>query len=161
MTLSLSLFAASKFWIWIRHLGGPGLIVLGLADNSIIPLPGSMDVLTIWLTVHHRSLWFYYAGMATAGAILGGYLTYRLARAGGKETLERKVGKPRAAKVYKRFEKWGFASIAIPALLPPPVPIVPFLIAAGALQYSRKKFIGALLLGRGIRYGILAYLGII
>jgi membrane protein DedA with SNARE-associated domain len=36
---------------------------------------------------------------------------------------------------------------------------VPFLIAAGAMQYSRKKFLGALLFGRGVRYAIEAYLG--
>src|SRR5256885_7648754 len=33
------------------------------------------------------------------------------------------------------------------------------LIAAGALQYSRKKFLGALALGRGIRFFVIAFLG--
>src|SRR5437016_5475293 len=42
---------------------------------------------------------------------------------------------------------------------PPPFPMVPFLIAAGALQYSRKKFLGALALGRGIRFFVIAFLG--
>jgi membrane protein DedA with SNARE-associated domain len=36
---------------------------------------------------------------------------------------------------------------------------VPFLLAAGAMQYSRKKFLGALVLGRGVRYVIVAGLG--
>jgi membrane protein DedA with SNARE-associated domain len=36
---------------------------------------------------------------------------------------------------------------------------VPFLIAAGAMQYSPKKFLGALVLGRGVRYSIAASLG--
>src|SRR5262249_43740615 len=49
----------------------------------------------------------------------------------------------------------------VPALLPPPFPFVPFLLAAGALQYSRKKFLAALALGRSLRYGILAYLGVL
>jgi membrane protein DedA with SNARE-associated domain len=44
-------------------------------------------------------------------------------------------------------------------LLPPPFPFVPFLLAAGAMQYSQKKFLSALLLGRGVRYSIAAYLG--
>src|SRR6516225_9341999 len=64
--------------------GGPGLLWLGLADNSLIPLPGSMDVLTIWFAVHHRHEWLYYAAMAAAGSVIGGYATYRLARKGGK-----------------------------------------------------------------------------
>jgi len=62
-------------------------------------------------------------------------------------------------KIYKTFERWGFAAIAIPALLPPPMPMVPFLFAAGALQYPVKKFLIALTLGRLARYAILAYLG--
>jgi len=46
-------------------------------------------------------------------------------------------------------------------LLPPPFPFVPFLFAAGALQYPKKKFLGALALGRSLRYFILGALGII
>ncbi len=73
---------------WLINLGGPSLILLGLVDNSVIPLPGSTDVVTILLAAHHPDLWVYYAIMATAGALIGGYLTYRMARKGGKETLE-------------------------------------------------------------------------
>ena len=161
MTLPLGLLLASKLWNWLRHLGGPGLLLLGLADNSLIPLPGSMDVLTIWFAVHRHNQWTYYAAMATLGSVIGGYVTYRLARKGGKETLERGIGRGRADAFYSRFERWGFWAVAVPALLPPPFPIVPFLLAAGAMQYSRRKFLAALTLGRGLRYGILAFLGVL
>jgi membrane protein YqaA with SNARE-associated domain len=144
---------------WLIHLGGPGLILLGIADNSLIPLPGSTDVVTILLAAHHRTLWVYYALMATAGAVLGGYLTYRMARKGGKETLEKRFSKKKTDKIYAIFSRWGFAAVAIPAMLPPPFPIVPMLLAAGAMQYSTGKFLTALAVGRGIRYTILAYLG--
>jgi membrane protein YqaA with SNARE-associated domain len=146
-------------WQRLRRLGGPGLVLLGIADNSVIPLTGSMDVLTIWLSARHREPWPYYAFMATLGAVIGGYITYALARKGGKEAMERKLSKRRAAKVSKAFERWGFAAVAVPALMPPPFPFVPFLLAAGALQYSPKKFLGALTLGRGVRYSIGAFLG--
>jgi membrane protein DedA with SNARE-associated domain len=62
-------------------------------------------------------------------------------------------------KVLKTFGRWGFAAIVVPAMLPPPFPIVPFLIAAGAMQYSRAKFLAALAVGRIIRYTIFAFLG--
>lgn len=137
------------------------MVVLGLADNSIIPLPGSMDVVTILLAAHERRLWWYYAVMATAGAVLGGYVTYSLARRGGKEALERRLSKKSASKVYADFERWGFLAVALPAVLPPPVPIVPFLLAAGALQYSPRKFLSALALGRAVRFTIVAALGAI
>ncbi|MGB8010217.1 MAG: VTT domain-containing protein [Terriglobales bacterium] len=144
---------------WLIHLGGPSLILLGLADNSLIPLPGSTDVVTILLAAHHSDMWIYYAVMAMAGAVLGGYLTYRMARKGGKETLEKRFSKKTTNRLYTIFERWGFAAVAIPALLPPPFPIVPMLLAAGAMQYPTRKFLTALAVGRGIRFTILGYLG--
>jgi membrane protein YqaA with SNARE-associated domain len=161
MSLPLQVLFATSVWVRLRRLGGPGLVLLGIADNSVVPLTGSMDVLTIWLAARHLEPWPYYAAMATLGAVVGGYITYSLARKGGRETMERKLSKRTAAKVCKKFERWGFAGIAIPALLPPPFPFVPFLIAAGAMQYSRKKFLGALALGRGLRYSIVAWLGFV
>jgi membrane protein YqaA with SNARE-associated domain len=143
---------------WIYHLGALGFIPLGLLDSSVIPLPGSMDVLTIVLAARDGKLWPYYAVMATAGSVLGGFVTYRLARKGGKESLARKVSAKTLKRVYGIFERWGFAAIAIPALLPPPMPLVPFVLAAGAMQYSVKKFLLAMTLGRIVRYMILAYL---
>jgi membrane protein YqaA with SNARE-associated domain len=157
MRLRFLVLSGFSVWTWLIALGGPGLILLGLADNSVVPLPGSMDVLTILLASRRRELWFYYAGMAIIGSVIGGYITYRLARKGGKETLERKVSKKRTEKVVRTFERWGFWSVAVPAMLPPPVPIVPFLVAAGALQYSRKKFVAALALGRGVRFTLVAF----
>jgi membrane protein YqaA with SNARE-associated domain len=143
---------------WIYHLGALGFIPLGLLDSSIIPLPGSMDVLTIVLAARDATLWPYYALMATVGSVLGGFVTYRLARKGGKESLARKVSAKTLKRIYGIFERWGFAAIAIPALLPPPMPLVPFVLAAGAMQYSVNKFLLAMTLGRIVRYLILAYL---
>jgi membrane protein YqaA with SNARE-associated domain len=161
MLFPLHPLLAVPLWRQLRHLGGVGLILLGLVDNSVIPVTGSMDVLTIWLAARHREPWLYYALMATLGAVIGGYITYALARTGGKEMMERKLSKKRAAQFSKAFARWGFAAIVIPALLPPPFPFLPFLLAAGAMQYSRKKFLAALVLGRGIRYFIEAALGFV
>src|SRR5947208_7128382 len=146
------LFALWLIWPWLIRLGGPGLVLIGLADNSVVPLTGSMDVLTLWLAAGHRNLWPYYAVMATIGAVIGGYLTYALGRKGGKEAIQKKLRKDKAEKLFRRFQRWGFGTIVVASLLPPPFPLVPVLLAAGALQYSRKKFVGALTLGRIIRY---------
>src|SRR5712675_585435 len=96
---------------WLIHLGGPGLILLGLGDNSLVPMPGSTDVVTILLAAHRPGLWLYFSMMATAGAVLGGFLTYRMARRGGKATLEKRFAKRSVQKVYAIFERWGFASV--------------------------------------------------
>jgi membrane protein YqaA with SNARE-associated domain len=150
--------AARSLRRWIFHLGGLGLIPLGLLDSSLIPVPGSLDVVTILLAAREQEWWFYYALMATAGSVIGAYFTYRLGRRGGKATLERRFRRRQVDNVHKIFERWGFGAIAIPALLPPPVPMVPFVLAAGAMQYPMKKFLAAFMLGRIVRYSILAYL---
>ncbi|MGD0840636.1 MAG: VTT domain-containing protein [Candidatus Acidiferrales bacterium] len=144
---------------WVFGLGGLGFIPLGLVDSSIIPVPGSMDVLTIVLSARNSDLWVYYAVMATVGSVIGAYVTYRLARRGGKATLGRKVSPRKLERAQKLFGRWGFGALAIAAVLPPPVPIVPVILAAGAMHYSSTKFLSALTMGRIVRYSILGYLG--
>lgn len=148
-------------WRLTRRMGGLGLILLGLADNTpfISAPPGSMDVVLILLAAHHRQSWLYYAFMASLGEILGGYVTYRIAEKSGQETLEKKIGKAHAAKVYRQFDKHGFATVFGGAILPPPFPFTSVLMAAGIMQYSRKKFFIALAGGRTSRFVIEAYLG--
>ena len=90
---------------WLLHLGGIGLIPLGLLDSSVVPIPGSMDVATILLSAREKHLWLYYALMATAGSVLGAFLTFRLARKGGKEALAKKFSKQRVDKVLKTYER--------------------------------------------------------
>jgi len=43
---------------WIFHLAGLSFIPLGLLDSSVIPHPGSMDVLTIVLSGASKSCGF-------------------------------------------------------------------------------------------------------
>jgi membrane protein YqaA with SNARE-associated domain len=143
---------------WIFHLGALGFIPLGLLDASIIPLPGSMDVLTIVLAARRADLWFYYALMATLGSVIGEFVTYRIARRGGKDMLAKRLSQRRLKKVYATFQRWGFGAIAVPALLPPPIPLLPFVLTAGALQYSPYKFTAAITTGRLARYTILGFL---
>jgi membrane protein DedA with SNARE-associated domain len=147
-------------WRWIFHLGALGFIPLGLLDSSLVPVPGSMDVLTIVLA-SRTDQWewrFYYVVLATFGSVLGAYLTYRLARKGGEKTLEERISRQRLRQVRELFQKWGFAAIALPALLPPPIPLVPFVLVAGAMKYSVKRFLAAMALGRLLRYTILVIL---
>jgi membrane protein DedA with SNARE-associated domain len=97
--------------------------------------------------------------MATVGAVAGGFLTFRLGEKGEEKTLEKRIGKKRAEKIYRRFRKRGFLTLAISCIMPPPFPMAPVLAAAGAMHYPRKKFLTSVALGRGIRYLGVAYLG--
>jgi membrane protein DedA with SNARE-associated domain len=122
-------------------------------------MPGSMDALTIVLSAHQKSWWPYYAVMATIGGIVGAYVTYGLGFKSGEQALEKKLPKKKAERIYRLFKRYGFWSLFVPALLPPPVPYSPFLIVAGALKYPKRYFVLAVGLARAIRYGLLAWLG--
>src|SRR5215470_7829720 len=148
-----------SLWRWLERLGGLGLILLGVVDNSPFPVPGSMDALTVILSAHQKAWWPYYAAMATAGGTLGAYLAYALGKEGEQEALEKRLPRQKAEKFRRIFDRYGYWSIVVPALLPPPFPFSPFPLVAGIMQYSRKKFLIAVGVGRGIRYFILAYLG--
>jgi membrane protein YqaA with SNARE-associated domain len=152
---SIIVFAAG--WALVQRLGAFGLILLGIVDASFIPTPGSMDALTIILAAAHPSWWPYYVLMATLGAVVGAWLMFRIGRKGGKEGLEKRFGKQKMQKVYDRVERYGFGMVFVSAILPPPIPTVPFVLAAGALKYGRAKFVAAFTLGRILRYGIEAY----
>ena len=156
-----------KLWViivagglgWFSHFGLAGLIALGIVDQSFVPIPGGMDALTIIMAASHRNIWPVVALVALAGALLGAFLTYSLSKKGGKEALERRFPRKKISAIEKKFEKHGFAALFIPALLPPPLPMVPFLVGAGALQYPTRKFFAALGSGRAIRYLLVAYFG--
>ena len=92
-----NVFVGGALRTWVLGLGGPGLIVVGLVDSSVIPIPGGMDVFTILLKAQRRDLWLYYGAMATVGAVIGGYVTYRISKRGGKAGLEKEIGKARRA----------------------------------------------------------------
>lgn len=145
-------------WRTLRHLGGLGLILMGILDSSLIPTPGGLDALTIVLTAHERDMWIYYAVMATIGSVLGGYITYRLGRRGGEKALARRLSKKRIESVHRAFERWGFATVFVPALLPPPTPLSPFLLGAGAMNYPLPRFLMALTAARALRFTLVAYL---
>jgi membrane protein YqaA with SNARE-associated domain len=155
-SMSLTAFGGSLM-TWLLHFGGGGLILIGLLDNSAIPLPGGMDLLTTWLAAGRVHPWFYYAILATMGSAIGGYSTYRIGKKGGKALLQKKLPKRRVQTAAKRFDRWAFGSIFMATLIPPPFPIAAAWLTAGAMEYSWERFLCALLLGRFLRYSIIAY----
>ena len=160
-TLIATMLNSDAMWRWIRGLGGPGLILLGIADNTpfVSAPPGSVDACLIVLAARNPSWWAYFGLMATIGEVLGGYVTYRLAEKGGRQTLEKQVGQQRAKSIYKGFERFGGMTVLGGALLPPPFPFTSVLMTAGVMQYPRKKFAAMLILGRGVRFLADACLG--
>ena len=154
----LGLILLRSRWLqWLVNLGPFGLIGLGLLDNSVIPVPGSMDLLLIILSAHKHQFWPMYAAAATIGAIIGGYPTYRLGRKGGEEILEKRVPRKRLQRLYRWMEEHSFLALFVPPLLPPPTPVSYFILGAGAMGVSRRKYFLVYGGARAIRYGLLGF----
>jgi membrane protein YqaA with SNARE-associated domain len=144
-------------WIAVRRFGAIAFFPLGLLDMSVIPAPGSFDALLIVFTAAHKQLWWYYAIMATAGSVFGAWPTFEIGRKGGEEALEKRLGAGRSKKIFSVFQRWGFWSLIVGAVAPPPMPATAFVLTAGALNYPWHQFLVAWILGRLFRYTLLAW----
>jgi membrane protein YqaA with SNARE-associated domain len=140
----------------LRHLGGFGLLVLAIVDSSPIPTFGGPDILTAILAARRREPWYYYAGFAMVGSVIGAYLTFRMAHKAGLEYLKRKFGQRNLSRVQQYFERWGTAALAVSTVVPLPFPTSAFFAIAGALDYPLRTFLIVVALGRALRYGAIA-----
>jgi len=146
---------------WLIHLGALGVFGVSILDSSVIPLPlpGSTDVLLLFLTAHRGNPWLL-AACAILGSILGGYLTWSTGKRGGEAALRRYVPARQIDRIAKWVEGHSALAVLLPAMLPPPMPLLPFLLAAGALGVSRRRFLIAFSAARTLRYGLVAWLGV-
>lgn len=146
---------------WLIHLGLPGLFVVSLLDAAIIPLPlpGSTDVLLLLLCAQHGSDPILLAAVTIVASVLGGYTTWAAGQKGGESMLHYFAPKRMVEPVTRWMRGHGFATIAVSAILPPPVPLMPLLLGAGALGASRRQFLFAFSVARSLRYGLVAWVG--
>lgn len=136
----------------LRHLGGTGLLLLAILDSSPIPTFGGADILTAILAARHGEPWYYYAGMATIGSVIGAYLTYRMARRAGAGYMQKKFGERRVAGLLKFFDRWGTGALVITAGVPIPSPTSAFFAAAGVVNYPVRSFVVVVTAARAARY---------
>jgi membrane protein YqaA with SNARE-associated domain len=145
-----------SFEVTLRHLGALGLFFLAILDSSPIPTFGGPDILIAILSAGHRNPWYEYAATATAGSVIGAYITFRLARHAGSAFLDRKFKKGKVSKFLKLFKQWGTGTLAASAAIPIPSPTSLFFAAAGASDYPLGKFLAVVALSRGFRYSVIA-----
>jgi len=143
------------------HLGPLGLFLVAVVDSSIIPLPipGSTDLLLLLLVSHQGNPWLF-APTAIVGSILGGYTTWHLGRKGGEPALHRWVSVRLRARIVDGVERHPVLAVFLPAVLPPPMPLSPFILAAGALGVPRRRFLIVFATARTLRYSLIAWLAV-
>lgn len=141
---------------WFRHLGATGLFVLAILDSSPVPTFGGPDILLAILAGTHRDPWYEYVATATAGSVIGAYLTFRLARTAGAAYLHSKFGRGRSAMFLRVFEKHGTGALVASTAVPFPFPTSLIFAAAGASGYPLRKYMPLIAVCRAMRYSAVA-----
>lgn len=142
------------------HLGPFGVFAVAVLDSSVIPLPvpGATDLMVLWLASRSVKIWVLLL-CAVPGSVLGGYTSWRIGRKGGQMALRRYVPERLLEPVCKWMEQHSILSVAIFPMLPPPIPLTPFVLASGALGVSRRRFLVVFGVMRTLRYALVAWIG--
>jgi len=139
-----------------RHLGAFGLFFLAILDSSPLPTFGGPDILTAILAASHRNPWYEYAAVATAGSVIGAYLTFRVARKAGSAYLHSKFAHRKLDAILNFFQKWGTCALAVSTAVPIPMPTSMLFAAAGATDYGVGRFLTVVIICRSARYTFIA-----
>lgn len=144
------------FW----RLGGPGLLALGVLDSSFLFAPLGNDLLVVAMSSRYHSIAraLYYAAMSTAGSVVGCLLVDLTLRTAGEKGLERHLSAKRLGYVKDKVSRRAGWALALASIAPPPFPFTPFVMAAAALQYPRRRMLAVVGAARMVRFTALALL---
>src|SRR5881398_585603 len=141
------------------YVSGPAMILIGALDSSLLSLPEVNDYLVMARCYTHPRTVYFFPMFAAIGSVLGCSLLYTILRRGGQAVLHRRFRIDHVQRVERAYARFGILALAVPALLPPPMPFKIFVATAGALQFPRRRFLLTIMLARSVRYyteGILA-----
>ena len=134
------------------YVAAPAMILIGALDSSLLSLPEINDYLVVARCYSDPKSVFYFPLFAATGSVLGCLILYSIMRRGGQAVMRRRFSAENIAKVERAYARFGFLALAVPALLPPPMPFKIFVATAGALEYPRWRFILTVMIARSVRY---------
>ncbi|HVP43305.1 MAG TPA: VTT domain-containing protein [Terriglobales bacterium] len=145
-------------WVWgvLKPLGAWGVFGIAFVDAAFMGIP--MDPVVAGYVYSDQAHFWMYILMASAGSALGSLPLYVIGYKGGELLLAKRISKDRMEKMRDRFEKQEFFALMIPSMLPPPTPFKLFVLSAGVFEMHVTAFLGAIFLGRVLRFGILSAL---
>src|SRR6266446_7398335 len=133
-------------------VAGPAMILIGALDSSLLSLPEVNDYLVIARCYTHPRTVYFFPLFAAIGSLLGCWLLYTILRRGGQAVLHRRFRIDHVQRVERAYARFGILALAVPALMPPPMPFHIFVATAGALQFPRRKFLITIFFARALRY---------
>jgi membrane protein YqaA with SNARE-associated domain len=140
---------------------GPlGILVLAFIDSAGIPVASGMDALVILVAAKTPSRALLAASMGVLGSLIGNVVLFLGARAGARRFVKDAQQAGKNQRFREWFDRYGLLTIFIPCMLPIPLPLKVFVISAAVLGTPLRTFVFVIVLGRGIRYGGEALLGL-
>ena len=141
---------------WARHRHAPWFLCgLSFAESSFFPIPADVMLAPMSLANPKRALWF--ALITTLASAAGGLLGYLI----GSYAFEMIEPWLRSSSYWSSystavswFNEWGFWAVFVAGFSP--IPYKVFTIAAGALSMALIPFTLASLVGRGMRFFMVA-----
>jgi membrane protein YqaA with SNARE-associated domain len=131
-----------------------GVALLAALDTSMLFfLPFGVDAVVIYLAARDEQLFWIYPILATAGSLAGAGVTFWIGKKIGDVGLERIVSGRRLERVRCSVRDRGAVALAVPALMPPPFPLTPFILTCGALDVDRWRFFTTFGIIRLVRFG--------
>jgi membrane protein YqaA with SNARE-associated domain len=141
---------------FLKPFGVWGIGAIALVDTVTIPMP--IDALLIDYVAHDHRRFILYCFMAALGSAIGSLVPYYLGRAGGEIFLLKRINRQRYEQLRDRFEKQEFFAIMIPAMMPPPMPVRLFELAAGVFEMKTLWYFSAIFTGKFVRFMVWAVL---
>lgn len=158
---SLSFFRRlyNRVLSWSKHPHARYYLAgVSFAEASVFPIPP--DVMLIPMILSAPTKVWKFAWIATLSSILGGLLGYALGyfafEAGGEYLIRTFHYEEAYAQVSRWFEHYGFWAVLLAGFTP--VPYKLFTLGAGAAQMALLPFFLASLVGRGLRFFLVAAL---
>jgi membrane protein YqaA with SNARE-associated domain len=155
-----------KVFVWVQEvlvpfLGAPGIFIAAFLDSSFLSIPEVNDFLMVTSCAAHPERAPLYIAMTTLGSLAGCSALWWLGKRGGEGFLVRRFGAARVERTRERFKKWDVMALAIPSLLPPPMPFKIFVLSAGVFGIPYRRLALTLIVARGCRYLFWGVMGIV
>jgi membrane protein YqaA with SNARE-associated domain len=150
----------ARYTAWIlglmKLLGIWGPFVIAFADSALLGMPVDFVVATYVYQDRRRLL--IYITMASLGSALGSIPLYIIGYLGGEKVLRKRISEERFLKIHRSFEEHEFWALMFPGMLPPPMPFKIFVLGAAVFEMRFRDFLGAIFLGRFVRFLVLSVL---
>jgi membrane protein YqaA with SNARE-associated domain len=132
-----------------------GLMCLaGLDSSKLFFLPTDVEAAIVILRRHSEIVWLL-PFLATAGSMIGAAMTFWIGRKIGENGLKHWISPGLLERVKDKVRHRGAVALILPALLPPPFPLMPFVLACGALSVNATRFFIMFAGLRMVRFSIL------